>query len=109
MDDRTMLEAMIYVLRTGIPWRDLPERYGKWSTVYSRWRRWGESGLWTSLLDALKVGAHGTTRFADSTHIKLHQDASGPAGGQDSQAIGQTKGGLNTKLTVLVDSHGRAV
>ena len=104
-----MLEAMIYVLRTGVPWRDLPERLGKWSSVYSRWRRWIFCGLWKRILSALVRGARGITRFVDSTYIKLHQDGTNPAGGQEAQSIGLTKGGLNTKLTALVDSYGRAV
>ena len=104
-----MVEAMVFVLRTGIPWRNLPALFGKWSTVYSRWRRWTASGVWARVLRAFGSFARGTTRFADSTHIKLHQHAANPAGGQSSQSIGRTKGGLNTKLTALVDSHGRPV
>jgi transposase len=104
-----MVEAMVYVLRTGIPWRDLPERFGKWSGVYCRWRRWTAAGLWGKLLSAVVCRARGTTRFVDSTHVKLHQDGANPAGGQSGQAIGRTKGGLNTKLTALVDSYGRAI
>jgi transposase len=104
-----MVEAMVYVLRTGIPWRDLPERFGKWSGVYCRWRRWTASGLWDRLLSAVARGARGTTRFVDSTHVKLHQDGANPAGGQGEQAIGRTKGGLNSKLTAVVDCYGRAV
>jgi transposase len=109
LDDRLMVEAMIYVLRTGVPWRDLPSRFGNWSGVYTRWRRWTASGLWDRLLSAVMVAARGTTRFADTTHIKLHQDGANPAGGQAAQAIGRTKGGLNTKVLALVDSYGRAV
>jgi transposase len=104
-----MVEAMVYVLRTGIPWRDLPERFGKWSGVYCRWRRWTAAGLWAQLLATMACGARGSTRFVDSTHVKLHQDGANPAGGQSGQAIGRTKGGLNTKLTAIVDSYGRAV
>ena len=104
-----MVEAMIYVLRTGVPWRDLPERFGKWTSVYSRWRRWISCGLWERILSALALGAHGTTRFVDSSYVKLHQDGTNPAGGQQAQSIGLTKGGLNTKLTALVDSRGRAL
>ena len=104
-----MLEGMIYILRTGIPWRDLPERFGPWSSVYTRWRRWERSGLWGRILADLSRRARGTTRFLDCTHIKLHQDGANPVGGQTAQAIGRTKGGLNTKLSALVDCMGRAV
>ena len=104
-----MLEAMIYVLRTGIPWRDMPDRFANWSSVYSRWRRWIACGLWAKVLAVLTRGARGTTRFVDSTYIKLHQDGTNPVGGQLAQGIGLTKGGLNTKLTALVDSYGHAV
>lgn len=97
------------MLRTGCPWRDLPALYGPWSSVYTRWRRWCQCGLWARLLQALAREACGTLRFVDASHIKVHQDASNPAGGQQHQAIGRTKGGLNTKLTAWVDGRGRAV
>lgn len=104
-----MIEAMVYVLRTGVPWRDLPARFGPWNSVYTRWRRWCQCGLWARLLAVLARRATGVLRFLDASHIKVHQDASNPAGGQQNQAIGRTKGGLNTKLTVWVDTTGRAV
>ena len=104
-----MLEAMIYRLRTGCPWRDLPSEFGPWSSVYTRWRRWNLSGLWAGVLDLLAEKGRGTLRPLDATHVKVHQDASNPAGGQSGQSLGRTKGGLNTKLTALVDLHGRAM
>lgn len=104
-----MIEAMVYVLRTGLPWRDLPGRFGPWSSVYTRWRRWCQCGLWAKMLAVLARRATGVLRFLDASHIKVHQDASNPAGGQQNQAIGRTKGGLNTKLTAWVDGSGRAV
>jgi len=104
-----MVEAMVYVLRTGCPWRDLPSLYGSWSSVYTRWRRWCQSGLWARVLSALARHARGALRFLDASHIKVHQDASNPPGGQQNQAIGRTKGGLNTKLTAWVDGAGRVV
>ena len=104
-----MFEAMVYILRVGCPWRDLPAIYGPWSSVYTRWRRWSRAGLWARLLRVLAGGAQGKLRFLDASHIKVHQDASNPAGGQQQQAIGRTKGGLNTKLSVWVDIQGRAV
>ena len=104
-----LLEATIYILRTGVPWLDLPEWFGKWSSDYTRWRRRISYGFWERILSALAQGARGCTRFVESTFIKLHQDGTNPAGGQQAQCIGLTKGGLNTKLTALVDSYGRAV
>lgn len=104
-----MFEAMIYILRVGCPWRDLPALYGPWSSVYTRWWRWSRAGLWARLLRVLAGGAQGKLRFLDASHIKVHQDASNPAGGQQNQAIGRTKGGLNTKLSVWVDGQGHAV
>jgi len=104
-----MFEAMVFILRTGIPWRDLPARYGPWNSVYTRWRRWCQCGLWPRLLAVLARSAQGKLRFLDASHIKVHQDASNPAGGQQNQAIGRTKGGLNTKVSAWVDGRGLAV
>ena len=104
-----MLEAMVFILRTGVPWRDLPGCYGPWNSVYTRWRRWCQRGLWPRLLALLARQAHGRLRFLDTSHVKVHQDASNPAGGQQGQAIGRTKGGLNTKVQAWVEGRGRAV
>lgn len=104
-----MVEAMVYMLRTGCPWRDLPIHFGPWSSVYTRWSRWAHSGLWASILDGLAEKAEGSLRHLDSSHVKVHQDAANPAGGQENQCLGRTKGGLNCKVTALVDAKGRAV
>jgi transposase len=104
-----MVEAMIYILRSGCPWRDLPASFGPWSSVYTRWSRWAHEGVWAAILDFLAEDAEGELRHLDSSHIKVHQDASNPAGGQENQALGRTKGGLNCKVTALVDGRGRAV
>lgn len=103
-----MVEAMVFVLRTGAPWRDLPDHFGPWASVYTRWRRWCRSGLWPRLLELVGTLAGGQLRHLDATHIKVHQDAS-TGGQQEAQAMGMTKGGLNTKVTALVDGAGRAL
>lgn len=100
---------MIYLLRTGGAWRSLPAAFPPWKSVYSRWRRWGQSGLWCDLLKCLQRRAQTKARFLDATHIKVHQDAHGAARKLGNQAIGATKGGCNSKLHVLVDGCGRAV
>lgn len=104
-----MVTAIWYVLRTGCPWRDVPAQFGPWSSVYTRWRRWCQSGLWTRLLGALTREPFGVLRHLDCSHIKLHQDGANPSGGQAEQAIGRTKGGINTKLAAVVDAHGRPI
>lgn len=104
-----MVTAMWYVLRTGCPWRDVPAEFGPWSSVYTRWRRWSADGLWARILVRLARAATGELRHLDCSHIKLHQHGANPPGGQALQAIGRTKGGLNTKLAAVVDARGRAV
>jgi transposase len=97
------------VLRTAVAWRDLPPCYGPWNSVYTRWRRWCALGLWQKILQLLSRHSVGRVRFVDGSHIKLHQFGTNPAGGQSAQAIGRTKGGLNTKLCALVEGEGRLV
>ena len=53
VDDRKILNAIFYVLRTGMPWRDLPERYGPYTTAYNRFNRWSSRGIWKRIFDTL--------------------------------------------------------
>ena len=78
-DNRLMLNGIIYWLNTGIPWRDLPERFGSWSSVYSRFRRWTQQGVWEKLFTALVEQdiVDETALMLDSTTIKVHQHGSG--------------------------------
>lgn len=82
-DHRTVLNGMLWILRTGAPWRDLPERYGNWQTVYSHFRRWREAGLWDRILVALQREAafaddlDGSLAMIDGTNIRAHHQAAG--------------------------------
>ena len=67
-----MFAAKFYALRTGIPWRDLPERFSPWGSVYTRFRRWGAMGLFARLHAAVAKVAQGELRYIDCLHIKLH-------------------------------------
>lgn len=82
-DHRTVLNGMVWILRTGAPWRDLPDRYGNWKTVYSRFRRWRDAGIWDQILIALQGdGAHdgeidGSLAMIDGSSIRAHPQAAG--------------------------------
>lgn len=82
-DHRTLLNGILWVLRTGAPWRDLPERYGKWTTLYSRFQRWRKSGVWNRMFAGLQtvLAREGHVdweiHFIDSTTVRAHQHAAG--------------------------------
>ena len=78
-NNREMLNGIIYWLNTGIPWRDLPERFGPWTSVYSRFYRWTKQGIWEKILTALikQDIVDESTLMLDSTTIKVHQHAAG--------------------------------
>jgi transposase len=82
LDHRQIINGIRWVLRTGAPWRDLPERYGSWSTVYSRFYRWREAGIWDRILSTLQAEADAldwAIHYTDSTVVRAHQHAAGAA------------------------------
>jgi len=82
IDHRLVINGIFHRTRAGCPWRDLPEHYGNWKTVYNRHRRWSGDGTWESILDALRAGGdEGQGRdwvvAADATVVRAHQHAAG--------------------------------
>lgn len=76
-DDRQVLNGIFYILRTGAPWRDLPERYGPRTTVYNRYVRWGRRGVWKGIFDALAEEDEDSLVFIDASIVKAHRAAAG--------------------------------
>jgi transposase len=76
-DDRKVLNGIFYILRTGAPWRDLPEPYGPRTTVYNRYVRWGRRGVWKAVFDALAREVEDSLIFIDSSIVKAHRAAAG--------------------------------
>lgn len=107
-DNRGFINAVWYVAKTGIPWRDLPERFGKWDTVYHRFNEWCKKGVWQRVLAAVQ-DPDLEWLMLDSTVIRAHHHAAGMNGGPDDQALGRSRGGFGTKLHLAVDSLGNPV
>jgi len=82
VDDRKIVNAIFYVLRTGMPWRDLPARYGPYTTAYNRFNRWSRRGIWKRVFDQLASKSRDSLYLIDSTVVKAHRAASGAKGGR---------------------------
>ena len=114
-DHRLMLNGMLWLLATGAPWRDLPERYGPWSTVANRFYAWQKAGLWSRLLAALQQEAHErgeldwSLHFVDGSVIRVHQHAAGARKDtrRGDEALGRSRGGYSTKLHVRAERQGK--
>jgi transposase len=76
-DNRLFVEAVVYRYRAGIPWRDLPERFGPWKAVHTRFSRWAASGVWARVLQHLAGEADNEYAMIDSTIVRAHQHSAG--------------------------------
>jgi transposase len=107
-DNRLFLEAVLWIVRTGSPWRELPAAVGNWHTTYTRFKSWGESGVWQRI-----VSGQWRSRFG-SADDRQHGGARPPACGwrpkkEGPQAIGRSRGGLTGKIHAVVDALGNPV
>lgn len=104
---RLRIEAILWILRTGAPWRDLPKTFGPWQSAYGRFRAWSENGLWTAIWTALREKARDDEYLMiDSTAMRVHAHGANPAGGQVAQAMGRSRSSLSTKVHLACDALG---
>lgn len=98
---RRTLDGIFWVTRTGAPWRDLPEEFGTWNSVYQQFRRWSLSGLWELLLDTLASSGAvpKTIQMIDSTVIRAHHQAAGAKGGLKKKLLAVRAVVLRAKFT----------
>ena len=82
--DRLFIEAVLFRVKTGMPWRDLPERFGPWKSVYNRFANWARKGHWAVIFRELQVEVDETGSIVDGSVVRAHQDASGGKGGSDA-------------------------
>ena len=105
-DHRTVIDGVLFWQATGVPWRDLPERYGPWQSVFTRFRRWTQAGVWDQLFAAVQRQADAAgaldweMHFVDGTVIRAHQHAAGAKGGtRRTKRSGAAVAGSRPKFT----------
>lgn len=102
------LDGIWWVLSTGCQWNQLPERYGKWNSVYRFHLRWARRGVFKKLLEATAdLNNEDCFKIIDGSHVKVHQDACYKCGSTEDQCFGKTKGGRNSKLHAMTNGDGK--
>ena len=84
-DNRLFVEAVLYRYRAGMPWRDLPERFGDFRVVHTRFSRWSKSGVWKRVFEHLADDADHEYAMIDATIVRAHQHSAGAKGGSQSK------------------------
>jgi transposase len=121
-DHRRILNGILWIHRTGAPWRDLPRCYGPMGTVSSRFYRWRKAGIWQRMLSDLQAAAEQRgeidwdLHFVDATIVRAHQHAGGarrdgatPEEAAVREALGRSQGGFSTKLHLRAEGNGRPI
>jgi len=101
VNDRRVLNGILWVLRSGAPWRDLPATYGPRTTCYNRFVRWRKAGVWDQIMDALSAGHDAAVRMIDTAVVRVHQHGA-CISDNNHQNMGRSRGGLTQQ-----DSRGR--
>ena len=96
-----VLNGIFWVLRSGAPWRDLPETYGPRTTCYNRFVRWRQAGVWDQIMDALAAGHDVAVQMIDTSIVRVHQHGACIAD-NNHQDMGRSRGGLTSKMHAVV-------
>lgn len=102
---RLMVEAMLYRLRVGCPWRDLPAEFGCWNSIFQKFNRWSSKNKLVKIFKSLVQDPDLEWTFIDASIVRAHQHSAGAAS-KENQAIGKSVGGNTTKIHMAVDAYG---
>jgi len=102
---RMMVEGVLYRMRVGCPWRDLPSKFGRWNSVYQKFNRWSANNKLMNIFKSLAGEPDLEWEFIDASIVKAHQHSTG-ASSDDNEAIGQSVAGNTTKIHMAVDAFG---
>jgi len=91
-NNRLFVEAVIYKFRSGVPWRDLPERFGFWKAIHTRFSRWAEKGVWKRIFEMLAADADNEYAMIDSTIVRAHQHSAGAQKKPGTKPSGEAAG-----------------
>ena len=108
VNDRRVLNGIFWVLRSGAPWRDLPEGFGPYTTCYNRFVRWRRAGVWAKLMSALAGANDAAVQMIDTSIVRVHQYG-GCITRNQRQSMGWSRGGLTSKIHAMVDGNGLLV
>lgn len=108
LEHRQTLEGILYRLRVGYPWRDLPECFGLWNTIYRRFLLWSRKGILMRLFKTLAQNSDTEWEFIDGSYVKAHQHSTGAAS-EHKQVIALSRGGNTSKIHLAVDSYGSPI
>lgn len=101
INHRLVLDGVFWIARTGAPWRDLPDEFGKWSSVYRQFRRWTLTGLWEKILETLTESriVPDALQMVDSTVVRAHHQAAGAKGGLRDRVLAAQKAASRPRST----------
>ena len=108
-DNRLFFNAIVWIMRTGCPWADLPERFGKFNSVCRRFRRLAQKGVWEAAFQALQAPDLDWVML-DSTVVRAHQHSAGQKKSDpETECLGRSRGGMSTKIHACAEALGNAV
>ena len=110
VDDRRVLSGIIFIIRNGLRWCDAPREYGPYKTLYNRFVRWSQNGIFEKIFEELArpTSPAADILMIDAIHLKAHRIRP-QKGGVEARLIGRTRGGMNSKLHAVGDGAGRPI